>query len=212
MNKRNLTGLRFGRLTVIRETSERAADGGIIWECLCDCGKTCFVCGNKLTRKGHSQKRSCGCLQEETHHTKTHGESKSVLFHKWTGMKDRCYNSAAKNYKYYGGEGITVCDEWRNSYEAFRDWALSAGYESGLSLDRIDPHGNYCPDNCRWVSLEAQQRNKRSNINVEINGDTKTLAEWARIFNMPYPQVWARINHGWDPQRALTEPIRSIKP
>lgn len=90
--KRNLTGLRFGRLTVIRETSERAADGGIIWECLCDCGKTCFVWGNKLTRKGHSQKRSCGCLQEETHHTKTHGESKSVLFHKWTGMKDRCYN------------------------------------------------------------------------------------------------------------------------
>lgn len=127
-------------------------------------------------------------------------------------MKDRCYNSAAKNYKYYGGEGITVCDEWRDSYEAFRDWALAAGYESGLSLDRIDPRGNYCPDNCRWVSLEAQQRNKRSNINVEINGDTKTLAEWARIFNMPYPQVWARIKHGWNPQRALTEPIRSIKP
>ena len=90
------------------------------------------------------------------HRTRSHGESGSILFHKWTGMKDRCYNANAKNYEYYGGRGIAICEEWRTSYEAFRGWANSNGYKDGLSLDRIDPDKDYSPDNCRWITMSAQ--------------------------------------------------------
>lgn len=111
MNIHDLTGRRFGRLTVIQQTDQRGPDGGIIYECLCDCGNKCLVWGNKLTRKGHSAKRSCGCLHDETH--PQHGGSKSLLYHKWKGMQDRCYNPNARQYPDYGGRGIRVCGEWR---------------------------------------------------------------------------------------------------
>ena len=206
--KKDLTGQRFGRLVVIGATNERGPDGSIVWDCLCDCGNSCTASGNKLTRKGHSQKRSCGCLQKELHRVPIHNESKSILFHKWTGMKDRCYNVNAKNYDYYGGRGIAVCEEWRNSYEAFRDWANASGYKDGLSLDRIDPEKGYSPDNCRWITMSAQQGNKRSNIVIVMDGQEHTLAEWCQILNLPYKTIYARIKRGWEPAKALTTPLR----
>ena len=166
MRNYDLTGRRFGRLTVIRKTDQRGPDGGMVYECLCDCGNTCFVWNNRLTIKGHSRKRSCGCLHDETHHA--HGGSGTTLFHKWTGMKDRCYNQNARQYQDYGGRGISVCDEWRESFAAFRDWALANGYQEGLSIDRIDVNGNYCPENCRWITMAEQQRNKRPSSEWEF--------------------------------------------
>lgn len=194
MNINDLTGRRFGRLTVIRKTNQRGPDGGIIYECICDCGNKCFVWGNKLTRKNHSAKRSCGCLQKEKHNP--HGDSGTILFHKWTGMKDRCYNKNAKQYKSYGGRGISVCKEWKENFYAFREWALKSGYKDGLSIDRIDVNGNYCPDNCRWITMQEQQKNKRNVKKITWNGETHTIPEWSEILGIKYATLWSRIHNG----------------
>ena len=194
MHINDLTGRRFGRLTVIRKTDQRGPDGGIIYECLCDCGNTCLVWGNKLTRKGHSAKRSCGCLHDETH--PQHGGSKTPLYHKWKGMRERCYDPKSKQFHDYGGRGISVCEEWRNDFAAFREWAIENGYEKGLSIDRIDVNGNYCPENCRWITLEEQQRNKRNVKPITWNGETHLLPEWADILGIKYGTLWKRMRDG----------------
>lgn len=207
MSIKDLTGQRFGRLTVIRKTDKRGPDGGIVYECLCDCGNTCFVWNNKLTRKNHSAKRSCGCLQAEAHTTYIHGEAGTILYHKWTGMKDRCYNPNAAQYKYYGGRGISVCAEWLHDFSAFQRWALSAGYRRELSLDRIDPNGGYCPENCRWIALEDQQKNKRTVPLFTYSGETHTLPEWSEITGIKYGTLWKRIKNGWSIEKALTTTV-----
>lgn len=209
--KKDLTGKRFGRLVVIRPTEERGPDGGIVWECLCDCGNTCLVWNNKLLRKNHSAKRSCGCLQVDSHTTYIHGDEGTILYHKWKGMKERCNNPNAQPYQYYGGKGVRVCAAWENDYPAFKAWAESAGYQDGLSLDRIDPNGDYCPENCRWVILSEQSRNKTTNIKISIDGKTKTLAEWSRDFGIKYGTAWRRIKIGWEPERAVKTPVRGGK-
>lgn len=201
MHINDLTGLRFGRLTVIRKTDQRGPDGGIIYECLCDCGKNCFVWGNKLTRKSHSAKRSCGCLHDETH--PKHGGSKTTLFHKWTGMQDRCYNRKSKQYPDYGGRGISVCEEWRDSFAVFRDWAIANGYQEGLSIDRINVNGNYCPENCRWITMSEQQKNKRNVKQITWNGETHTLPEWSIILGIKYQTLWKRIHDGMPIEKAF---------
>lgn len=194
MHINDLTGRRFGRLTVVRKTDQRGPDGGIIYECLCDCGNTCLALGGKLTRKGHSAKRSCGCLHDETH--PPHGGSKTLLYHKWKGMRERCYDKNSKPFKNYGGRGISICDEWKNDFAAFRDWAIENGYEEGLSIDRIDVNGNYCPENCRWITLEEQQRNKRNVKPITWNGETHLLPEWAEITGIKYGTLWKRLHEG----------------
>lgn len=199
--KNDLTGRRFGRLTVIRATEQRGPDGGIIYECLCDCGNKCLVWGNKLTRKGHSAKRSCGCLHDETH--QPHGGSKTRLYHKWKGMRERCFDSNSKRFPDYGGRGITVCEEWRSSFSAFREWALAHGYQEGLSIDRIDPNGHYCPENCRWITMAEQQKNKRNVRLVTIDGETHTLPEWAKLRGIKYGTIWKRLKDGWSIEHAL---------
>lgn len=90
----------------------------------------------------------------------------------YQGMKQRCYNANRPNYKYYGGRGIAICDEWLNSYQAFSDWAVANGYQEHLSIDRIDTNGNYEPENCRWASMKEQAKNKRSWSNTGVLGVT----------------------------------------
>ena len=111
-------------------------------------------------------------------------------------MKNRCSNPKVERYKHYGGRGITICDEWTNSFEAFRDWAMTHGYADGLSIDRIDANGNYCPENCRWVDETIQANNKRNNLFVEINGERKTVGEWARITGIGYSTIIRRYRQG----------------
>lgn len=201
MRAKDLTGKRFGRLTVLRKTEKRGLDGGIVYECVCDCGTHCLAPGSRLTAKGHSAKRSCGCLYRETH--QQHGGSKTILFHKWASMKDRCYNKNAKQYKYYGGRGISVCEEWRSSFLAFREWSLKNGYNEGLSLDRIDPNKNYCPENCRWITMEDQQRNKRNVKIITYNGESHTIPEWSNILGIKYGTLWKRLHDGIPVEKAF---------
>lgn len=199
----DLTGKRFGRLTVV----ERVPDlkpGRPRWLCICDCGNSAIVDSTSLN-SGHTA--SCGCLRSDfiTITNTTHGESSSRLYAIWSLMKRRCLNSNDPAYKYYGGRGISLCDDWHH-YEMFRDWAVVNGYDNTLTIDRIDINGDYEPQNCRWVSRAVQANNRCNSINLCISGITMTMTQWAKCKNMKPQTVWYRLRHGWSPEEALTVP------
>lgn len=155
----DLTGQRFGRLTVIERVGT-SKNGNALWDCKCDCGNTAVVRGASL-KNGIT--RSCGCLIAEStkNRNTTHCLSKTRLYRIWANMKDRCLNSNTREYPYYGGRGITVCDEWKNDFQAFYNWAMANSYQDHLSIDRIDNDKGYTPDNCRWATHSEQMYNRR---------------------------------------------------
>lgn len=136
---------------------------------------------------------------------------KEKLYSVWSNMKNRCNNPRCKDYKYYGERGIKVCEEW-NEYMNFRNWAYQNGYKEGvgLSIDRIDHNGPYTPDNCRWANRKIQANNMSSNHLITIDGETKTLTEWAESYGLKPRVVEARIqSYGWDVIEALTTPANA---
>lgn len=135
------------------------------------------------------------------------GRRGTPLYTVWSRMKERCYNKNDAAYKNYGGRGIYVCDEWKNDYLAFHEWALSSGYEYGLSIDRIDNNGPYSPENCRWATRKEQCNNRRTNLLVTYNGETKTFSQWIEEYNADYDLVFQRYKKlHWDFGKALTTP------
>lgn len=190
-HKKEMIGKRFGRLVVIEECGHQVKPSGqkmVVYKCKCDCGNQKIAIGSKL-RLGLI--KSCGCLKAEQ---RVHGACR--LAHIWNNMKARCNNPKSTSYKNYGLRGISVCDEWENDYNKFKQWALNNGYSKELTLDRIDPDGNYCPNNCRWATPEQQANNTRSNVILVYYGTSHTVAEWSRMLGISPARLYSRKAKG----------------
>lgn len=196
-NNTDLTNRRFGRLIAIQQV-ENDKHNHQQWKCLCDCGRTKVVLKNSLTS---GRTRSCGCLYKETRTTAsaTHGQSKTRLFAIWASMIERCVNANGHDWKYYGGRGIKVCDEWQ-TFEPFSRWASDNGYSDNLTIDRIDVNGDYEPSNCRWADWQTQMNNTTRNHFIAANGEKHTLAEWSRITGISMSTILYRVKAGWKPE------------
>ena len=163
----DLTGMRFGRLSVKRKSNPKKGYHGSMWECVCECGNTTIVNAQNL-KSGNTT--SCGCYgaEQRIKSVKKHGETGTRLYRIWKAMHTRCYNEKSPAYRYYGSRGIRVCDGWINNFADFQNWSMSHGYRDNLTIDRIDVNGNYSPDNCRWVTMAEQNKNKRAQNGYKI--------------------------------------------
>jgi hypothetical protein len=170
MKPLQLEGEKFGRLTVLNRAGS-TKQGVSLWLCKCDCGAM-FIAHSQRLKSG--QTKSCGCLNKELIIARDISRRKKKdsplnsyrLYRIYNGMKSRCYNPQDHRAKYYHNLGIQVCKEWLDSFEAFEAWSLSHGYAEDLSIDRINPFGNYEPNNCRWATAKEQANNRRSNREV----------------------------------------------
>jgi hypothetical protein len=129
------------------------------------------------------------------------------LYEVWKAMKKRCFNKNCKIYADYGGRGITVCEEWVSDFVSFYNWSMQNGYAEGLTIDRIDNDGNYEPSNCRWTTHDVQIKNRRkykNSVDVEINGETKTLMEWSKLTGISYNTLHKRIRLGWQGEKIIS--------
>lgn len=160
MKTYDLTNSKFGKLTAIHP--QRTNTGLYGWLCRCDCGKETVVRTTALT---HGHTTSCGCyahhLREKGIPNTKHGHTHHRLYSIWCDIKSCCTNPNVPCYKYYGGRGITICNEWGNNFQSFFEWSIANGYAENLTIDRIDNDGNYTPTNCRWVTMAVQNKNKR---------------------------------------------------
>ena len=203
----NLVGKVSGRLTVIRKTANRSKQGKVIWECLCSCGNTVLAVTVAITS---GRTRSCGCLHKEiVKSTKTkHGLHHTPEYKTWQNIKNRCYNAKQNDYPRYGGRGITVCDEWLNSFEAFyRDMGPKPGPE--YSIERKENDKGYSKENCRWATRIEQANNTRRNVFYFHNGTTKTLPAWCRELNLNYVAVEQRIRTlGWTFEEVIADAVK----
>lgn len=205
----DITGNKYGMLTVIRR-AENAPKGITRWECQCDCGNIVIVRGRNLK---NGAVKSCGCLKSVANKKRSrHNMTGTRLYQAWANIKQRCYHENNPWYKFYGARGIKMCDIWRESFEAFAEWALSNGYQDDLTIERINNDRGYEPNNCKWIGLGAQANNKRSNVKITYKNETHTLSEWCKIYGVEYYLVYNRIHKNrWDFERAIFEPVHAEK-
>lgn len=201
--RKNLVGQKFNRLTV----KSRCENNGkkVMYRCMCDCGKESVVWSNALLR---GTTKSCGCLRSDAakarglptgihapHYSHGYALKGEVhpLWNKWSSIKARCYNENVSGYKNYGGRGIVMCQEWKESSAAFIEWCLGAGWAHGLQIDRIDNNQGYSPENCRFATPKQNSNNRRSN---RLSGD-KTIAQISRETGIEYSKLRYRLTNGF---------------
>lgn len=122
----------------------------------------------------------------------------------YDGMRLRCYNKNNINYKYYGGKGVTICNEWLLSFENFFDWAINNGYNESLTIDRIDSEKGYAPDNCRWATKKEQSYNRSMSVKLTLDGRTMYMTEWAEELGIDKKTLSWRYNNGWSDEEIIT--------
>lgn len=210
----NLVGQRFGRLVVASFAFSRNAT---FWNCLCDCGGSSVVRA-ALLRNGST--KSCGCGSKEQarincqkywrRNERIPIEIRRRLNDAYSNMVSRCSDPTNHRYANYGGRGITICQEWTGAEgrQRFYDWAMAQGYSAGLSLDRINVNGIYSPDNCRLVGSIAQANNTTRNHYITWQGQTLSVADWARRLGLTYSSMIHRVQRGWTMDRIASQPMR----
>lgn len=206
-------GKKFGRLTILALRPDLKC--APCWKeycfVLCECGCKKTVSLDSVLSGATT---SCGCFHKEraSRANTKHGDTNARprLYRIWENMRSRCNYSGNTSYKNYGGRGIRVCLEWQN-YEIFRDWALNHGYAENLTIDRIDVNGNYCPENCRWISLKQQGRNKTSNHLLTLGGKTQCIIDWCDELNLNPNTLRKRLRLGWSVEKALLTPVKTNK-
>jgi len=200
---RDITGLRFGRWTVVERASNRFGNTPY-WLCRCACGRQKEVNGQCLQEGGST---SCGCSRIGNGNRRKHGLTRTRLYKIWSNMLERCNNPKRRVYPYYGGRGIEVCERWR----IFENFLADMGHEpKGYTLDRINVDGNYEPGNCRWASRKEQARNTRRNNVITFNGKSLSLSEWEDELGISQSVLGQRLRAGWTPEDALTRPLRVV--
>lgn len=193
----DLTGERFSHLVVIEYAGKNHRRESL-WRCRCDCGNETIVRGDVL-RRGTT--KGCGCGKGLKH-----GYHKKPWYSSYKAMMERCYLPSSGSYNRYGGQGITVCDEWHD-INGFAEWAESSGFATGLTIDRIDSSKGYSPDNCRWATKKQQSNNRKNTIYYTYKGETKALTDWATIFDINRFTLYDRIEkRGWGIEKALETP------
>lgn len=188
----------YGCLTVIGRADDYVSEAGrhrVVYEC------SCSVCGGTHLKMSHNLHSDATCPNAPRR--KTHGKSQSKLYTVWNAIRLRCYRPSQIMFPNYGARGIKVCDEWRNSFESFYQWAISNGYKDGLQIDRIDVNGNYEPNNCRWVDRNVNANNKRNNIKYTHNGTTLTMKQWCEKLCLNYKTVMTRYYRGHSIEECL---------
>lgn len=217
----DLTGEVFGFITAVRKRNAADIAGPqgarLSWLGCCICGNHKLYAGCDLRR---GKVRSCGCRRAEliSIAKRQHGLSNSRhegrpphrIYQCWADMKKRCDNPRSFAYKDYGGRGICYCDSWKKFPVFLKD--MGPNYVPGLTIDRIDTNGNYCPENCRWATRLAQANNTRRCRFLIFRGESKTMSEWCRVVGLPMKTVHLRLKLGWSVERALTQPVHRATP
>lgn len=201
----DITGMRFGRITVI-DLHGVSKHGKKIWNCICDCGTQKKILSGSLLS---GRTKSCGCFSVDNSREKAtiHGHFYDSEYSVYRGIKKRCYNKKTLCYRLYGGRGITMCDRWLNDFNAFlSDMGRRPGQE--YSIDRINNNGIYEPSNCRWATAKTQCNNNSRNHRITMDGFDRTLQEWSEIYGIKRTTIHGRLRRGHDAEYAIKTPVR----
>lgn len=206
----DLRGKKVGRLIVVCRAYDIDTPHAR-WYCDCDCGKSIIVWGYNL-RSGNT--RSCGCLRKEiskrtiVNHNLSHGQSRTRLYRIWASMKNLCRNKKHKDYPYYGGRGITYCDEWEK-FLPFMEWAVANGYSDKVDLSLIDRDKNYCPENCKWTTAKERANSRSNSLRYKVAGGKYTLSQLSDMYGISRDVLYGRVmKMEWDIEKAIAVPVR----
>ncbi len=211
--KKDLTGRRFERLTVMCEIEKKPCRN-IKWLCKCDCGKIATVTTSNLNSGGV---KSCGCLHIEklkdrsTRHGFARSNNVHPLYNAWHNIIQRCLNKKSIAFKDYGARQINIYPPWRKDPELFVKWGINNGWKPGLTIDRKNNNLGYYPDNCWFTTQKEQMRNTRRTMFLTLNGKKRPLSKWAEILKIKPYILWNRINRSWSVEKTLTTPIRTYQ-
>lgn len=186
----DVIGKYFGERKVI-SFSHRDSNGRAFYNTVCSCGKKQVIRLDSLRKS-----LSCGCLNSKQ-------KFRRELYNRWYKIIDRCYNEKNNAYKYYGGRGIKVCDEWKGNFDKFYNWSINNGYNPELSIDRINVDGDYEPLNCRWTDIYNQANNKTNNVYIDYYGEKVTLSNLSRILGESYWCLRSRYSRGWSDEEII---------